>query len=152
MAYNKYKNQKVQVCGIKFDSKAEARRYLELKAREQSGEISNLRLQVPFELIPTQREPDTIGPRGGVKKGKVVHSAIKYVADFVYIENGEEIVEDCKGVRTQVYNMKKKLFYYRYKKNIVETSEKKKQEKERQKQRLEKLKADGLRRRIGRKK
>ena len=144
MAYNKYGNRKVKICGITFDSKAEGERFLELKSREKHGEIENLRLQVPFELIPTQREPDSIGVRGGIKKGKVIHKAITYVADFVYTEDGEEIVEDCKGMRTEVYKIKRKLFYYRYGKNIVETSEKRKDERIKKKAEREKIKQQAL--------
>ena len=142
--YNKYNNTKVRIDGILFDSKAEGERYLELKSRLQAKEIENLRLQVSYELIPVQREPDVIGPRGGVTPGKVIHRPITYVADFVYYEDGEEIVEDCKGVRTEVYKIKRKLFYYKYKKDIVETSDKRKQEREKRKIKREQMKAEAL--------
>ena len=147
--YNKYNNQKVRVQGILFDSKAESERYLELKSMEQKGEISDLRLQVTYELIPVQREPGEVGPRGGIKPGKVIHRPITYVADFVYIDDGEEIVEDCKGVKTEVYKIKKKLFRYRYGKDIIETSEKRKKERERKRQRREQMKKDALERWTG---
>ena len=62
---SKYKADKVVVDGVKFDSKREARRYRELKLLEKAGEISDLQMQVKFVLIPAQREPDTIGKRGG---------------------------------------------------------------------------------------
>ena len=90
---NKYKNVEQIVDGIKFQSRREATRYAELMLLQRSGLIQNLRLQVPFELIPKQQ-----GER-----------AVKYIADFVYDENGETIVEDVKGVRTDVYKIKKKL-------------------------------------------
>lgn len=144
MKYNKYKNRKTKVGGILFDSKAEADRYLELKAMEQSGDISDLRLQIAYELIPVQKESDKVGPRGGVIPGKVIHRPITYVADFVYMENGEEIVEDCKGVRTEVYKIKRKLFRYRYGKDIVETSEKRKLERKAMQERRERLKQEAI--------
>jgi hypothetical protein len=67
---------------------------------------------VEFELIPAQREPDTVGVRGGVKRGKVIEQAVKYVADFVYEENGKLIVEDTKGFRTKDYIIKRKLMLW----------------------------------------
>lgn len=96
---NKYSAKKVTVGGITFDSKREARRYQELYFMERSGEITDLQRQVKFVLIPAQREPDTIGSRGGVKKGKVIEREVSYVADFVYKRDGELIVEDTKGYR-----------------------------------------------------
>ena len=69
---NKYRAKKVNVNGMIFDSHKEANRYFELRLLERAGEIKNLSRQVPFELIPTQREPGTVGPRGGTKKGKLL--------------------------------------------------------------------------------
>lgn len=108
----KYGSKKVRIDGIIFDSKKEARRYHELKLLQRAGEISGLELQKTFELIPAQREPDTIGVRGGIKKGKVIEQAVKYVADFVYTENGQTVVEDTKGFRTKDYIIKRKLMLY----------------------------------------
>lgn len=108
----KYGSKKVRIDGIIFDSKKEARRYHELKLLQRAGEISGLELQKTFELIPAQREPDTIGARGGIKKGKVIEQAVKYVADFVYTENGQTVVEDTKGFRTKDYIIKRKLMLY----------------------------------------
>ena len=98
----------------KFDSKKEAKRFIELRFLEQSGAIKDLERQVKFELIPAQREADTIGARGGVKKGRVIERECSYVADFVYIdtETGEKIIEDAKGFRTEVYKIKKKLMLW----------------------------------------
>ena len=79
---------------------------------ERKGEIQDLERQVKFVLIPAQREPDTIGPRGGVKKGKVLEREVAYVADFVYTQNGERIVEDTKGFRTKDYVIKRKLMLW----------------------------------------
>lgn len=101
MKKSKYKNKKVTYDGIEFDSIKEARRYQELKLLLRAGAISDLRLQVPYELIPAQ-----------YINSKCVERAVKYIADFVYAENGKEVVEDAKGVRTDTYKIKKKLMLY----------------------------------------
>lgn len=115
----KYGNIKTVVDGIVFDSIREAQRYQYLKLLEDAGDISNLRLQVKYELIPTQRETCTAvytkGSKKGLQKlGRVLEKECSYIADFVYEENGETVVEDVKGRRTEVYNIKKKLMLYRY--------------------------------------
>ena len=94
----KYNNTKVRVDGRLFDSKREAERYKELRLLERGGLITDLRLQVPFELIPKQP-----GER-----------AVKYVADFVYTENGRMVVEDVKGYRTDVYRLKRRMMQAKY--------------------------------------
>lgn len=105
----KYHNKKVYVNGIKFDSAKEAMRYRQLKMLEETGEIILLELQVPFEL----QEKYTINDRNV--------RAIKYVADFAYIDkNGKTHVEDVKGMRTEVYKLKKKLFEHKYNIEIEE--------------------------------
>ena len=82
-----------------FDSKHEAEMYQELALRERAGEISDLQIQVPFELIPKQ-----VAPSG--KK----YRECKYIADFVYKDsNSETIVADAKGLKTKEYIIKKKL-------------------------------------------
>lgn len=110
----KYHNKKTEVDGIVFDSYRESRRYKELKLMEKAGEIYDLKLQVKFELIPSQREPDTIGKRGGIKKGKVIEHPVYYIADFVYKRTGSDelIVEDTKGMRTKDYILKRKMMLY----------------------------------------
>lgn len=91
---SKYGNRKTVIDGVSFDSAKEARRYMELRLLQRAGKIKDLKLQVPFKLLP--------------KCGK--NRAVKYVADFVYIdENGNKIVEDAKGYRTEVYKLKKKM-------------------------------------------
>lgn len=105
----KYRSKKVTIDGICFDSKKEAKRFCELKILEKAGEISNLQRQVKYVLIPAQREPDTVGARGGVKKGKLIERECAYMADFVYEQNGETVVEDTKGFRTTEYVIKRKL-------------------------------------------
>lgn len=111
-AKTKYHSRKTTVNGIVFDSKKEARRYYELLMLEQAGEISDLKRQVKFVLIPTQREPDDIGPRGGVIRGRVLERECAYIADFVYTMNGVTVVEDTKGMRTPEYVIKRKLMLY----------------------------------------
>lgn len=111
MRRNKYKNKKVEIDGIVFDSKKEARRYQELLLLERNGIIKDIQRQVKFVLIPAQREPDSIGARGGVHKGKVLENECSYIADFVYFDNvaNEVVVEDTKGFRTKDYVIKRKL-------------------------------------------
>lgn len=113
----KYNAQKVVYDGITFDSKREAKRYQVLKLLERSGEISNLRLQVEYELIPNQyRTEERYGKNGRRLKDKQVLLERKccYVADFVYTDNrtGETVVEDCKGMRVEPYQVKKKLMLW----------------------------------------
>lgn len=116
---SKYRSKKVEYDGHIFHSKRECARYMELSEMEKAGEISDLQLQVKFELIPAQRE-----------NGKVVERAITYIADFTYLQNGNFIVEDVKpkgrdGKIPQfykataaygAYTIKRKLM--RYMKNI----------------------------------
>lgn len=102
--YSKYKNKKIFIDGITFDSQLEANRYCELKLLYKAGEISQLRLQPEFELIPAFR-----------KNGKSFRKTI-YKADFMYLDNcsGKYIVEDTKGFKTDVYKLKRKLFEFKY--------------------------------------
>ena len=111
---SKYCNKKIEVDGIVFDSKREARRYKELLLLEQAGAISNLQRQVKYVLIPAQREPDTVGSRGGIHKGKVIEKECAYYADFVYFdrEKQEIVVEDTKGMKTTEYIIKRKLMLH----------------------------------------
>jgi len=118
---NKYRNRKSTRNGITYDSQKEARRHAELLLLEKAGRISSLQRQVKFVLIPTQREPDTIGKRGGVKKGKTIEQECSYVADFVYVQNGETVVEDSKGFRTADYKIKRKLMLWVHGIRIKET-------------------------------
>lgn len=123
----KYGNKKITAGnGQVFDSKKEYRRYCELTLLERAGEITNLRRQVPFLLIPEQRAPSTEtykrGPRAGhPKQGPVLERRVMYIADFVYEQNGETVVEDAKGLRTNEYVIKRKLMLYQYGIRIKET-------------------------------
>lgn len=112
--YSKYGNRKAYAEGLAFDSKKEACRYAELRIMEKAGVITDLQRQVKFILIPTQREPDTVGERGGVHKGKLLEKECSYIADFVYWQNGQRIVEDTKGFKTPEYRIKRKLMLHVY--------------------------------------
>ena len=110
MAYRKYRNKRVEYEGIVFDSLKEKRRYCQLQILEKNGIISDLRLQVPFELIPAIYEDEIVQLKTKVKiKKKCVQRATTYVADFVYMQDGKMIVEDTKGFRTKEYELKKKM-------------------------------------------
>jgi len=112
----KYNSKKVTIDGITFQSTKEGHRYCELKLLERAGEIKDLKMQVPFEVVPALREPDTIGKRGGIKKGKTIENSVIYNADFVYYDNRKQqkIVEDSKGCRTKDYVIKRKLMKIKY--------------------------------------
>ena len=104
---SKYKAKKTVVDGIEFDSAKEAKRFKELRLLEQAGEIQGLLRQVTYELIPLQRKPSGKSER-----------AVKYVADFVYLCNGQRVVEDVKGFRKStayaVFAIKRKLMLQKY--------------------------------------
>lgn len=118
----KYGNKKIFADGEVFDSKKEYRRWNELIMLVKAGEITGLRRQVKFVLIPAQREPDLTGPRGGIRRGKLIEREVAYIADFVYTDrDGNTIVEDCKGMRTKEYIIKRKLMLKEYGIRIKET-------------------------------
>lgn len=107
----KYKNVRTEVNGIRFDSQAEARRYLQLRLLLQDGAISDLRLQVKFELVPSVR---FLGSRR-------LTPAVRYVADFVYDgPDGVQVVEDVKGMVTPVYRLKRHLMKHIHNIDITE--------------------------------
>lgn len=89
---NKYRAVRTKIDGHTFHSRAEARRYSELKLLERAGQITDLKLQVRFPLKVNDKLVCT------------------YVADFTYIERGKPIVEDKKGRATPDYIIKRKLF------------------------------------------
>lgn len=90
---SKYNNQKVEFDGHSFDSLKERDRYITLRMLRSAGEITDLCLQVEFELND-----------GGT------HS-LKYIADFCYTikKTGEKITEDVKGYKTLIYKKKCRL-------------------------------------------
>ena len=103
---SKYGNTRVAIGSEVFDSKHEMRRWIELQFLLRAGKISDLRRQVPFELIPAQK-----------RDGKVVERPVKYVADFVYMDaDGETVVEDAKSpiTRTKDYIIKRKLLLWEF--------------------------------------
>lgn len=103
----KYNAKKTVVDNIVFDSKAEANRYKELKFLEKRGQIKDLKLQPVFIL----QDKFTLKNKG--------YSAIKYIADFEYIENNKIVVEDVKGIETPVFKLKMKLFLKKYGQNVI---------------------------------
>ena len=111
---SKYRNKKVLLDGVAFDSKKEAKRYRELKLMEDAGMISRLERQVKFDLLPNQKDPD----------GKVIERKVQYVADFVYMKNGKVVVEDLIGYRDggayRVFVIKRKLMLYRFGLKVIE--------------------------------
>lgn len=100
---NKYNAQKTGG----FDSRKEQERFWQLRTMENRGEIEDLHVQVPFELIPSQ-----------TYNGKFKERAVKYIADFTYRKNGELVVEDVKGYRKgaaySVFSIKRKLMLQKY--------------------------------------
>ena len=103
---NKYGARKVtSPDGHVFDSKKEFVRWCDLRLLERAGKISDLKRQVKYELIPKQD-----GER-----------ACNYVADFVYCQDGNTVVEDCKGFRTEGYKIKRKLMLWVHGIKVKET-------------------------------
>ncbi len=100
---SKYRAVKTTVDNIVFDSKKEARRYGELKLMLRSGQIRNLEIQPELDFI---------------LEGEKIFT---YRADFVYFEGDKRIIEDCKGFKTPVYRLKKKLIEKQCKLKIRET-------------------------------
>lgn len=89
---------------IYFRSKKEAKRYIDLVLLQRAGEISNLQTQVRYPLT--------------VRKMHVCD----YIADFRYTtKDGKVIIEDAKGMRTQMFNLKRKLFEAIYEQKIILT-------------------------------
>lgn len=98
----KYGNTKTEVNGVKYDSKKEAKRAEQLELQQRLGLISDLERQVKFVLQPSFEFA-----------GHKIRE-IAYVADFVYIENGNKVVEDVKSPasKTPLYKLKKKMMMY----------------------------------------
>lgn len=98
---SKYGSRKITVDGMTFDSRKEYLRFCELSLLEKAGMVTDLKRQVRFELIPSQK-----------MDGKVVERPVHYVADFVYQENGQTVVEDTKGFKTKDYILKRKMMLH----------------------------------------
>lgn len=99
----KYRNIKVNG----YDSKLERAYAQKLKMMQHAGYISELREQVPFLL---QEAGTTLGYDRKIKK----YRKIEYIGDFVYKEGSKMIVDDVKGVKTEVFRLKHKLFLAKY--------------------------------------
>ena len=102
MAKSKYRNKRVTLDGYIFDSQAEARRYGELKLLHQAGEIHKLVVHPRYTLL------DPFAVKG------IKYRGIVYEADFEFVEDGKTVVVDVKGMKTQVFRLKEKLFLNRY--------------------------------------
>lgn len=98
---NKYYNRKTVIDNIRFESHAEAQMYQQLKLMERAKEISQLKLQPKFTLQEAYIGID----------GKKVRSLV-YVADFSFFDNRKKHyrILDCKGMKTEVFRIKEKLF------------------------------------------
>ena len=108
----KYHNIKTMTSdGIEHDSQAEAKRWIQLKLLERAGEIKDLKRQVKYVLIPSQKEGK-----------KTIERECAYIADFVYtdLKTGQTVVEDTKGFRTRDYTIKRKLMLWVHKIKIKE--------------------------------
>lgn len=112
----KYGNKKITVDGVTFDSKKEYLRWCELRLLERAGQIADLQRQVKYELIPAQYEEfERYSTKTGkrLKNGtRCVEKECSYIADFVYQQNGQTVVEDTKGYRTEAYIIKRKLMLH----------------------------------------
>ena len=102
---NKFNATKIEKDGMKFDSVKEYKRYIELTAQMQRGEIQDLQCQVKFELAPKVKIT-------GEKRAK---PALRYFADFTYVRNGVLVVEDVKSAVTR------KLASFRNKKHLMKS-------------------------------
>ena len=116
---NKLNAHKVEYDGEKFDSKKEAMRWAELKLLERSGHITDLERQKKFVLIPAQYETfERYGKNGKrLKDGqRLLEKECAYIADFVYTENGQTVVEGTKGCKEgityQYFVLKRKLMLW----------------------------------------
>lgn len=114
----KFRNKKIKVNDLTFDSKKEFERYLFLKKAEENGEITNLQRQVRFELIPAIKTTETTQLKTKSKVvEKVVQKATYYFCDFQYEKDGEIITEDVKispKMLPKDYRLKEKLMLWRY--------------------------------------
>mgnify|MGYP003297339949 CR=1 FL=1 len=109
MFHSKYRAKKVTTEDGTFDSKKELQRWEVLKGMQEQGLISDLERQVKFELLPKQI---LLVPRDKKGRKQKCELPVSYIADFVYIENGKQIVEDAKGMRTPEYILKRKMMKF----------------------------------------
>lgn len=104
---SKFGNRKIETEDGKFDSAKEYKRWCELKLMDRSNIIHDLRRQVAFILIPSQRDQES---------GKVIEREVRYIADFVYTFDGKTVVEDVKSeaTKTPEYIIKRKLMLQKF--------------------------------------
>ena len=112
----KYGNNKIKNAFGTYDSELEWSRFVFLSNRQKEGEISDLRRQVEYLLIPAQYGTEIRHLKTKDKEVKVLlERPCSYIADFVYERNGKTIVEDCKGAKaiiTETAKIKKKLLLW----------------------------------------
>ena len=112
--YRKFRNKKITTDEGVFDSKFEYDYWIILKERQKRGEISDLKRQVSFELIPRQSAMVEVQLKTKTKLKEVFYEhPVYYIADFVYTENGEQVIADTKGAKTADYVIKRKLMRWR---------------------------------------
>lgn len=114
----KYGNKKVEYNGIKFDSKKEMQRYIVLKKAEDDGIISNLQLQIKYELIPSVKETyiEHLKTKDKVKQ-KTLQLPITYTCDFFYVKDGVDVIEDVKAspkMLPKEFVLKEKLMFWKF--------------------------------------
>ena len=111
--WNKYGNKKVETTWGTFDSKGELARWVFLKKAEANGEISDLQRQVTFILVPPVHITKTVQLKTKTKQvERLWTQKVTYTADFVYVYNGETIVEDFKGMPNDRWPIKKALMAF----------------------------------------
>ena len=126
---HKYGAKPVTVDGIRFHSTKEAARYGELKLLLKAGDARQLRLQPRYALIPLTGDPRGLRDVNAATWTMKVLPVAYYVADFEYEESDRGyggikwslVVEDSKGVKTEVYKLKKRWFEAQYGIRIRET-------------------------------
>lgn len=110
---HKFNNKKMSTPDGEFDSKGEWKRWLVLKEAQDKGEISDLRRQVKYILIPTQYKAVEVKLKTKTKVvQRVAEHEISYKADFVYEKDGETIVEDYKGYPNDRWPYVKKMMLF----------------------------------------
>lgn len=114
----KYKNKKIEIDGIKFDSTKEGKRYLVLKQALEEGKIQDLKLQVKYELIPSIKEEyvEHLKTKDKIKT-RTLQLPITYTCDFQYTKDGELVVEDVKAspkMLPKEFVLKEKLMFWKH--------------------------------------
>ena len=107
--------RKCKFDGFVFDSMLERDRYIWLKQAQKGGMISQLKLQVPFEIITTQNKGKNKVPSICADRLKTIRKT-QYFSDFVYLRHSDMqwIINDVKGRTLEVYKLKLKLVIQLY--------------------------------------